>query len=302
MTEITRSSMKPSKSGRPSQNGAFTLIELLVVICILALLAAVRLPSGASAKTKSLSLQCLSNVRQLIQGGNLYAADFNDYLPPVWIDPTVTGGPVASHGFNSYQEYHYGRYVYGQNYTSNFGGPDPAAPFKVNSNNVTPYFQNLGYLYPLGLAGDGKIFYCPAYGEKSDPAGLDLSAAHYGPLLTTDALGAVRSSYIWNPWSVGAGRLYPKTTDFKSPHVLLNENLINSSSSPIGPLDPLTVDHDRSRRLTVAYSDQSVQQIRITTKMWAHCCVGSPTATFYCGSDGVYPNYGNFLREIEAER
>jgi prepilin-type N-terminal cleavage/methylation domain-containing protein len=289
---LERPNRNPWISAKPDRG--FTLTELLVVICIIAILVALRLPALASAKTKSLSMQCLSNVRQLIQGGSIYAADFNDYLPPVWLDPTT---PTGAHGFNNYPEEHYGRYVYTANNTSSFGGPDPMGPFKVNSNNVTPYFQNLGYLYPLGLAGDGKIFYCPSYGAKSDPDGLYLSAAYYSPLLTTDANGVVRSSYIWNPWSLGVGRLYPRTTDFKAPRVLLMENLINTGSLSTGPLDPRTVAHDRSRTLTVAFSDQAVQQIRITPKIWAYCWVG-PGNNFYCSS----PNYGNFLREIEAQR
>lgn len=299
-TPLERPNWRPWLSAKPDH--AFTLTELLVVICIIALLAALRLPALASAKTKSLSMQCVSNVRQLVQGGNMYAADFNNYLPPVWIDPTVTGGPAAAHGFNNFQEQHYGRYVY-------IPAPnDPAAPFKVNSNNVTPYFQNLGYLYPLGLAGDGKIFYCPAYETKNNPDGLDMSAARNSPLLTCrsgtgGATGAaVRSSYIWNPWSQGQGRLYPKTTDFKTPRVLLNEYLLNDNADPKGPLNPRTVAHDRSRTLTVAFSDQAVQQIKITTKLWGYCCVGSPMNNFWCNTTGAYPNYGNFLREMEAQR
>jgi prepilin-type N-terminal cleavage/methylation domain-containing protein len=294
-----RPNWNPWISAKPDRG--FTLTELLVVISIIAILAALRLPGLASAKTKSLSMQCLSNIRQLTQGGNMYAADFNDYLPPVWLDPTSANGP---RGFNNFPEEHYGRYVYTPNNTSSYGGPDPAGPFKVNSNNVTPYFQNLGYLYPLGLAGDGKIFYCPAYSTKNGPNGEGLSAAYYSPLLTTDASGIVRSSYVWNPWAAGAAlldpRLYPKTSSFKAPHVLLMEFLMNASSDVHAALDPKTVAHDRSRTLTVAYSDQAVQQIRITPYMWAECTVGSGN-NFYVDAKGAYPNYANFLNAIEAQ-
>jgi hypothetical protein len=78
------------------------------------------------------------------------------------------------------------------------------------------------------------------------------------------------------------------------------EFLVNSSADTHAALDPKTVAHDRSRTLTVAFSDQAVQQIRITPYMWAECTVGSGNS-FYVTASGLYPNYANFLNAIEAQ-
>ncbi len=60
----------------------FTLIELLVIIAVIATLAALLLPAWAKARQQAQSVQCLSNLRQIVLGWRMYAVDNNDILAP----------------------------------------------------------------------------------------------------------------------------------------------------------------------------------------------------------------------------
>lgn len=66
-----------------SAKRAFTLIELLVVIAIIAILAAILFPVFAQAKEAAKKTQCLSNVKQINTGFQMYLAD-NDDIWPLW--------------------------------------------------------------------------------------------------------------------------------------------------------------------------------------------------------------------------
>ena len=59
----------------------FTLIELLVVIAIIAILAAMLLPALGKVKETSKTSTCLSNLKQIMLAGNMYANDMGGYLP-----------------------------------------------------------------------------------------------------------------------------------------------------------------------------------------------------------------------------
>ena len=59
----------------------FTLIELLVVVAIIAILAAILLPSLLQAKRRAVQALCLSNLRQNYIGVQTFADDNNGTLP-----------------------------------------------------------------------------------------------------------------------------------------------------------------------------------------------------------------------------
>lgn len=71
------------------RNRAFTLVELLVVIGIIAMLIAILLPALSRARAAANNLGCLSRLRQIGIGMQLYAQNNNGMLPfgysPYWV-------------------------------------------------------------------------------------------------------------------------------------------------------------------------------------------------------------------------
>jgi prepilin-type N-terminal cleavage/methylation domain-containing protein len=59
----------------------FTLIELLVVIAIIAVLAAMLFPAFSQAREGARRIVCVSNMRQIGMGLQMYAQDHNETLP-----------------------------------------------------------------------------------------------------------------------------------------------------------------------------------------------------------------------------
>ena len=85
----------PRSTGRAPESSpfsrGFTLVELLVVIGIIAVLISILLPSLSAARQAAVSVQCLSNLRQLSSACMLYVNDNKGYCLPAAADEYWTG-------------------------------------------------------------------------------------------------------------------------------------------------------------------------------------------------------------------
>jgi prepilin-type N-terminal cleavage/methylation domain-containing protein/prepilin-type processing-associated H-X9-DG protein len=96
MIGMTTSQAETART-RTEDRPGFTLVELLVVIAVIAILAALLLPTLGRSKERALTVVCLNNLKQLQDCFHLYAIDYEDHLPPnMSVYDLSTGGPISS--------------------------------------------------------------------------------------------------------------------------------------------------------------------------------------------------------------
>jgi prepilin-type N-terminal cleavage/methylation domain-containing protein len=141
--------MKANRPAPSCQAFAFTLIELMVAIAIIAVLAALLLPSLGRGKSKAQGVQCLNNLKHLQLAWLMYIDDHEQKLPPNSDQPQC------------------GRDAANQSWIAGWLRNDGDPGSKYDSTN-TDLLIGTNY-YPFGSIGgytkEARIYHCP--GDKS---------------------------------------------------------------------------------------------------------------------------------------
>jgi prepilin-type N-terminal cleavage/methylation domain-containing protein/prepilin-type processing-associated H-X9-DG protein len=218
-----------------SPTRAFTLIELLVVMAIMAILAALFLPTLAAAKHAARKAACLSNLRQIGLAIHAYADDNNGQIPY---------GPKAPPFSNPSSFY-----------------PSTGAPTSLLSlQSGAPVA--LGLLLREYLASEPRVLFCPA---ADQPVDMEAELAKVG---RTQAQG----SYYYRHGSNTQLFDDPASTN-PPPRLQLNDLGLNRNGQPVRALVMDTIflpppglegfnlkprTHHQQKLVNVLYADGSV--------------------------------------------
>lgn len=210
---------------------AFTLIELLVVISIIALLIALLLPALRGARESAMSVQGLSNLRQIMVSMHAYGGD-NVSSPP-WARSDLDG---------TNEPYWAGKLVGGQYMTdpSMFWGPFRATDYLPDFSTMTNEGHNMFGATGYGVntwgclpnEKDGLTKYSYTVHPVRTDGNLALTGASPTTLMVMTEVAAGATSEQGN-WSIGKANSpteRPFTVNFTSPIAYLDGHAAIKSS------------------------------------------------------------------------
>ncbi|MCA9293646.1 MAG: prepilin-type N-terminal cleavage/methylation domain-containing protein [Phycisphaerales bacterium] len=166
---------------------AFTLIELLVVVAVVALLLGILVPALGRARAMAQASGCMSNIKQLGLGLQMYVQDHKDRLPQVRVEGFGGTEPVQPPS--------------GQNIGALFGGVKGTLPFfGINAIGAERRPLN-AYVYDGEIPRDDAIeagdFDLEVYRSPADAGTADPFVTSLG-LDTTSMYDLLGSSYNLN--------------------------------------------------------------------------------------------------------
>jgi prepilin-type N-terminal cleavage/methylation domain-containing protein/prepilin-type processing-associated H-X9-DG protein len=159
---------------------AFTLVELLVVIAIIALLISILAPSLQSAKDLVKQAICLTNVRSIAIGINLYAEANRGSVPPHYM-----GGGLPAAVYYTFCAFKRG---------------EPIDPNDGLIGGTGTARRSFAWVYTVRAVTEPSLFYCPsspvAFGQyKTYPRPWGSVV----PLWDIIKTNFIRTSYMYNP-------------------------------------------------------------------------------------------------------
>ena len=264
---------------------AFTLTELLVVMAVVAMLATVLLSASFTTQERVSRAECVSNLRQIATGWNMYQQDFNQMMPCHW--PGYASSGATS---NPWRTYEAGRV-----------NPGPPGGWGATDGSMGPW--NLGLLFATKLVPNPRVFYCPGTARISSSFSYNYYAAVSNTWPSTLFDSEIRTGYNYLPQGrklelLGIGQRAPVAGNGIAPNISpLQQNDINPNKSIATDLvnNTATLSHRASGSVAglnalfpdgrVVFQNARSNPQAFDPNLWDPAGVGNPMTTDYIANN-----------------